>query len=43
MVEAGLTRLGIHDVPPIVARGVVLDMAGHRGAVQMIINPVAIR
>ena len=28
---SGLTRLGIHNVPPIVARGVVLDMAGHRG------------
>jgi kynurenine formamidase len=24
---SGLTRLGIHHVPPIVARGVVLDMA----------------
>ncbi len=27
----GLTRLGIEKVPPIVARGVVLDMAGHFG------------
>lgn len=27
----GLTRLGTHNVPPIVARGVVLDMAGHKG------------
>jgi kynurenine formamidase len=27
----GLTKLGIHNVPPIVARGVVLDMAGHKG------------
>ena len=25
----GLTRLGIEKVPPIVARGIVLDMAGH--------------
>ncbi len=28
---SGLTKLGIEKVPPIVARGVVLDMAGHRG------------
>ncbi len=27
----GLKKLGVHNVPPIVARGVVLDMAGHRG------------
>jgi len=27
----GLTRLGIEKVPPIVARGVVLDIAGHYG------------
>ena len=27
----GLTRLGIHAVPPIVARGIVLDLAAHRG------------
>ncbi len=27
----GLTKLGTHNVPPIVARGVVLDMAAHRG------------
>jgi hypothetical protein len=27
----GLTRLGTHAVPPIVARGIVLDMAAHRG------------
>jgi kynurenine formamidase len=27
----GLTRLGTHNVPPIVARGVVLDMAAHKG------------
>jgi len=27
----GLTRLGTHNVPPIVARGVVLDMAAHAG------------
>jgi len=26
----GLTKLGIHGVPPIVARGVVLDMAGYK-------------
>ncbi len=28
---SGLTRLGIEKVPPIVARGIVLDMAGHAG------------
>ena len=27
----GLTKLGIENVPPIVARGVVLDIAGHYG------------
>lgn len=27
----GLTKLGIENVPPIVARGIVLDMAGHFG------------
>ena len=27
----GLTKLGIEKVPPIVARGIVLDMAGHFG------------
>lgn len=27
----GLTKLGIEKVPPLVARGVVLDMAGHFG------------
>jgi kynurenine formamidase len=27
----GLTRMGIEKVPPIVARGVVLDVAGHYG------------
>ncbi len=27
----GLTRLGTHNVPPMVARGIVLDMAAHRG------------
>lgn len=26
----GLTKLGTHNVPPIVARGVVLDMAAHK-------------
>ena len=31
----GLKRLGIHNVPPIVARGVVLDMAGHRGVAHL--------
>lgn len=28
---AGLSRLGVHGIPPIVARGIVLDMAGHYG------------
>jgi kynurenine formamidase len=27
----GLTKLGVEKVPPIVARGIVLDMAGHFG------------
>jgi len=27
----GLTKLGIDKIPPIVARGIVLDMAGHAG------------
>ncbi len=27
----GMTKLGTHGVPPIVARGVVLDMAAHKG------------
>lgn len=27
----GLTKLGVHDVPPLVGRGVVLDMAAHMG------------
>jgi kynurenine formamidase len=27
----GLTKLGTHQVPPIVARGIVLDMAAHKG------------
>ena len=31
----GLTKLGIEKVPPIVARGVVLDMAGHFGKSHM--------
>jgi kynurenine formamidase len=31
----GLTKLGIEKVPPIVARGIVLDMAGHFGVEYM--------
>ncbi len=27
----GLTKLGVHDIPPLVGRGVVLDMAAHAG------------
>ncbi|KAA1191944.1 cyclase family protein [Pseudohalioglobus sediminis] len=27
----GLTKLGIHTVPPMVARGIILDMAAYRG------------
>ena len=27
----GLTKLGVHDIPPLVGRGVVLDMAKHMG------------
>jgi kynurenine formamidase len=32
---SGLTRLGIEQVPPLVTRGVVLDMAGHFGVDSM--------
>ena len=32
---SGLTKLGIEKVPPLVARGVVLDMAGHFGKSHM--------
>lgn len=31
----GVTKLGIEKVPPLVARGVVLDMAGHFGVKHM--------
>ncbi len=31
----GLTKLGIETVPPMVARGIVLDMAGHFGVDSM--------
>lgn len=27
----GLTKLGVHDIPPLVGRGVILDMAKHMG------------
>lgn len=27
----GLTKLGVHDIPPLVGRGVVIDMAAHMG------------
>ena len=27
----GLTKLGVHDIPPLVGRGVVIDMASHMG------------
>jgi kynurenine formamidase len=29
--RTGLKKLGLHDVPPIVTRGVLLDMAGYAG------------
>ena len=32
---SGLTKLGIENIPPLVARGVVLDMAGHFGVETM--------
>ncbi len=32
---SGLTKLGIEKIPPIVARGIVLDMAGHFGVKTM--------
>ena len=28
---AGLTKLGVHNVPPLIGRGIVIDMAGHFG------------
>lgn len=31
----GLTKLGTHNVPPIVARGILLDMAAHKGVGHM--------
>ncbi len=31
----GLRKLGIHNVPPLVGRGVLLDMAGHFGVAVM--------
>ena len=31
----GLTKMGIHNVPPIVTRGLVLDMAGQAGVEMM--------
>ena len=30
-VITGLTKLGVHDIPPLVGRGVLLDMAKHFG------------
>jgi hypothetical protein len=48
----GLTKLGIEKIPPIVTRELVADKAWEfmfvlgpariRGAVQMIVNPIAI-
>ncbi len=31
----GLTKLGVHQIPPLVARGVVIDMAKHFGVEHM--------
>jgi kynurenine formamidase len=31
----GLTKLGIEKIPPIVTRGILIDMAGHKGVEQM--------
>ena len=30
-VITGLTKLGVHNIPPLVGRGVILDMAKHMG------------
>ncbi|WP_238371636.1 cyclase family protein [Heliomarina baculiformis] len=30
-VITGLTKLGVHDIPPLVGRGVIIDMASHAG------------
>lgn len=32
---SGLTKLGVHQIPPLVARGVVIDMAKHFGVEHM--------
>lgn len=31
VTTGGLTKMGIHNIPPIVTRGIVLDMAGQAG------------
>ena len=31
IMTTGLTKYGVHDIPPLVGRGVVLDMAKHMG------------
>jgi kynurenine formamidase len=31
----GLTRLGVHNVPPLVGRGVLIDIARHRGVTHL--------
>ena len=30
-MTTGLTKYGVHDIPPLVVGGVVLDMAKHIG------------
>ncbi|MBJ3764323.1 cyclase family protein [Maribius pontilimi] len=32
ITTGGLTKMGIHNIPPIVTRGIVLDMAGQAGS-----------
>lgn len=31
VTSTGITELGIEDIPPMVTRGILLDVAGHRG------------
>ncbi len=35
----GLTKMGVHNIPPMVTRGVVLDMAGYFGVETMEARP----
>ena len=34
-VDSGLTKFGVHELPPLVTRGVLLDIAGYMGSRQL--------